>query len=155
MRNKPEDASTPKLSQSVLLWDDTDCNYVLSYRKDVKRISNFCFLDNVLFDSDAETFSSTAFRCAPYNSALVMVSIVFVSSPTDIVFHPQFSPDGENWYYYSEGIFSDFRFAATQGNLRQSFFLPVGSNFVSFYCVSSGCDSSNTILASINASFSS
>ena len=153
MKNKPTDLKMLKLNETALIWDDSRQEFVTAYRRDFKRVQTINFINGVSFDDTAEAFTSQPFDCSAYANGLLFINLDFIESPTHIIFTVQFSNDGQNYFNYAQGPFSDLRYVLAQADLKECLYFPVLANYIKLYALSSGCSSSNKITVYADITF--
>ena len=154
MTQRPEDLKQPQLPESAQIWDNSDHEWVTAYRKDFKRLKTVKFLDNILFDATAETFTAKEFECAAYSTGLLKINLDVTGTPTDIYFVIQFSDNLIDWYNYVRGPFGDFRYEDSAGDKKECIDFPILDKYMRIYAVSSGCSGSATFLMNVSVTFS-
>lgn len=112
---------------------------------------NHLFVDAVVFDTQAESYTSESFYVFDYSQFLLLIKLVVTSQPTDIVIKVQFSYDNTNWYNYMLYFWGDLRYGYAAGNKNECLPGLVLAPYMRIYVLSSGCSSTIKFTLTINA----
>ena len=145
---------TEKDKESIQLWDERDLQWKLAYEARVRRLETIGFVKAVLFDSDAETYTSDSFECAPFRQFLLLLDLVVTGAPTDIQIWVEFSHDNVNFYKLMDGPFGSLMYEDTAGDKKECVSGNIVAHWMRIYVVSSGCDVDNTFTLSVTAEVS-
>lgn len=140
--------------ESKQIWDDRDQQWKVAYQTLARRLETISFVKDVLFDSDAKTYTSKVFECAPFQKFLLMIDVGVTLAPTDIQIFVQFSPDLAKWFDYSDGPFGSLMYESTAGDKKECASGRIIAHWMRVYVVSSGCNASNTFKLSVLAEMS-
>lgn len=151
MGQKRPEIKYETLPEAAYIYDERDQKRVLAYRTDYRRQKTVLFVDEVLFNSANETYTSEPFECAAYRDLLLLINLDVTGAPTDIYIDVQFSDDRANWYKYMRGPFGDLRYEDAAGDKKESLDCPVLAPWMRIYVVSSGCAADATFKLSVKA----
>ena len=148
---KPHPAKQPRLPESALIWDNSDSEFVLAYRKDFRRVKEILLLDAITFNATTTTKTGKEFEVPAYTNGLICVDLDVTGAPTDILISVEFSPNNVNWYKYITGPFGDLRYEDAAGDKYECLALPILAKFIRGKAVATGTDATKTFKLTLRA----
>ena len=139
------------LPEAAFVWVGGKEKWEIAYRTDYKRIKTINFVDNILFDTANETYTSDIVKCAPFRNFMLLINLQVTGAPTDIVTDVRFSDDRANFYKYMIGPFGDLRYEDTAGDKMECIAGPVIAPYMQLKLSSTGCAVGKTFLMTVKA----
>lgn len=151
MSDKKPEREQPVLSDAALIWDSSTGKFELAYRTDYKRQKTILPVDNILFNSANQIYTSKTIYCAAYRNFLLLIDLDVTGAPTDIVIDVKFSDDKATWYKYMRGPFGDLRYEDSAGDKKECLDGIILSPYMQIKLTSAGCDGAKTFLMAVKA----
>lgn len=148
------DDSSKTIKESGLIWDDRDQRYKPAYETALRRLETVRFVEEILFDSADEEYTSDKFECAAFRDFLLLMDVDVTGTPTNITVSVEFSAEGDRWFKLMDGPFGSLIYVNAQGDKKECLHEKIFSHWMRVKVVSSGCDANNTFLVSITADVS-
>ena len=139
------------LPESAQIWDNSDGQFVTAYRNDFKRQKTITLLNAITFDASTTTETGILFEVPAYRRGLLLLDIDVIDTPTDIVFHLEFSADRKKWYKYMIGPFGDLRYEDAAGDKTECLDFPILAPFMRLRAVATGTGAVNKFLITAKA----
>lgn len=111
------------------------------------------FVDAVVFDTTAETYTADGYDVVEYRDFLLLIDLEVTGTPTDIQIQVRFSDDDTTYYRLVIGPFGDLRFEDAAGNKTESLVGKCLSTFMDIHCISSGCNGTDKFTLTVKAIF--
>ena len=140
-----------RLPESAQIFDSSDREFVVAYRKDFKRVKTIVLIDAVTFNASVTTKTGKSFEVIAYRDALILINLDVTGAPTDIVFDIEFSRDRQNWFKYVIGPFGDLRYEDSAGDKKDCLEIPILAPFMRCKATATGTDGSKTFKSTIKA----
>jgi hypothetical protein len=151
MNGKDFPVKQARLPESAHIWDSSDHQFVVAYRKDFKRQKTIILIDARTFNASLTSLNGALFEVGAYAKGLLLIDLDVTGAPTDILFSLEFSADRINWYKYMIGPFGDLRYEDSAGDKTECLDFPILAPFMRLKAVATGTDASKTFLITAKA----
>ena len=142
---------TPEIPDQGRVYDEDNAEWDSGWQTCFKRQKVVVFINAQVFNDVVGSVTSEPFKCAPYRFAEVFLDVVKVSTPTDIRFLYDSSPDGIDWYEMAGNNWTSNLFTATG---KYSIYDRVISPYFRVRAVATGTTASAYFTANVKAVFS-
>jgi hypothetical protein len=144
MVTMPTKLLTEELNEIAMIWDPNTAKWVQGFRKDFKRQQIITPINAIAFNASVTTYKSEYFYVAPFATGLITIYVDVASTPTDIVFDIEFSPDNIFYYKYMIGPFGDLRYEDAAGDKKECLDIPILAPFMRCSATATGTDADKT-----------
>jgi hypothetical protein len=151
MGTSPRAPQQPRLPESASVFDTTQQEFEVAYRKDFKRTRQVILINNITFDNVTTSFTGVAFEVPAYAIALICINLGVTLVPTDIVFNLEFSCDKIVWFKYMRGPFGDLRYEDAAGAKTECLDIPILAKYMRCRAVATGTSAVNMFTATVTA----
>ncbi|HDZ62617.1 MAG TPA: hypothetical protein ENH40_05685 [Nitrospirae bacterium] len=151
MSDEKAPPAQPLLPEAAFVWVGGKEKWEIAYRTDYRRIKTITFVDNILFDTANEIYTSVIVKCAPFRNFMLLIDLNVTGAPTDIVIDVKFSDDRANFYKYMLGPFGDLRYEDTAGDKMECINGPIIAQYMQLKLTSSGGSGGNTFQMTVKA----
>jgi len=151
MTVKEEKLKQARLPESAQVFDESEHEFVVAYRKDFKRVKTITLIDAVTFNAVTTTKTGNLFEVPAFAKALILIDLDVTGAPTDILFEIFFSEDRQNWYKYMIGPFGDLRYEDAAGDKYECLEIPILAPYMRCKVTATGTDASKTFLTTVKA----
>lgn len=151
MQAKPADLKQARLPESAQIFDESDGEWVLAFRKDFKRQKTITLIDNITFDASTTSKNGNLFEVRPYSMALILVDLAVTDTPTDIVISLEFSHDRISWFKYMIDAWGDLRYEDAAGDKKESLDIPILAPYMRAKAVATGTDGTHKFTLNLTA----
>lgn len=113
-------------------------------------------LSAVVLDDDPTNTTSAAVKCESYNEFRLFITTDSTSSPTDVLYEVELSPDGTNYYKHTEWFWGDLRYedTATASGLSETMTGScAGATHFRVKATGTGTDGSNSFTVTVGVVF--
>ncbi len=115
-----------------------------------RRLQSAASFASKVFDDTLSTFTTTSFRCLPFNEFLLLIKFVVTATPTDILFIVEFSADNVTFHKYMNGPFGDLRYEDSAGNKNEAISGKCLGRYVRVTVTATGTTAANKFTVDIN-----
>jgi hypothetical protein len=151
MGKNPAAPLQPRLPESAAVYDTTEKEFEVAYRKDFKRHRCIVLIDNITFNATTTTHTSKVIEIPAYAMALIAIKLAVTLAPTTISINVEFSCDGQNWYKYMRGPFGDWIYDDAGGAKTECLDIPILAKYMRTRAVAVGTSAINKFNLSVCA----